>query len=152
MKDNPYKNFLAMLVVAFVVMYIIMYTNVEVFSHVYFSLTRVYMTLLMVAAMAVTMLAMMRKMYQNKKLNAIITVTSIVAFGVIITMLRTQTFVGDVAYMKAMIPHHSIAILNSKQANLKDPEVRKLAAGIIEGQEREIAEMKQMIERLSKEK
>ncbi len=50
-----------------------------------------------------------------------------------------------------MIPHHSIAILVSKRADLKDPEVRKLADAIIKAQEKEIAEMKSYIKRLEAE-
>jgi uncharacterized protein (DUF305 family) len=53
--------------------------------------------------------------------------------------------VGDEAWMKAMIPHHSIAILTSSRANISDPRVRKLADGIIEAQRREIAEMEALI-------
>lgn len=52
--------------------------------------------------------------------------------------------------MKAMIPHHSSAILVSKHANLQDPEVKKLSEGIINYQEKEIAEMKAILERLDK--
>jgi uncharacterized protein (DUF305 family) len=58
--------------------------------------------------------------------------------------------VDDVLYMRAMIPHHSIAILTSKRADIKDPEVRKLADEIIEAQKREIDEMKKYIKRLEK--
>jgi uncharacterized protein (DUF305 family) len=47
--------------------------------------------------------------------------------------------------MKAMIPHHSIAVLTSRRAHIRDPRVRRLADGIIEAQVREIAEMKWLI-------
>ena len=50
-----------------------------------------------------------------------------------------------------MIPHHSIAILTSKNADISDPEVKKLANDIIKAQEKKIIEMKKMIERLEKE-
>ncbi|WP_367183435.1 DUF305 domain-containing protein [Sporosarcina sp.] len=53
--------------------------------------------------------------------------------------------------MKAMIPHHSIAILTSERANITDPRVRDLADGIIEAQKREIKEMKQLIKDLERE-
>ena len=61
---------------------------------------------------------------------------------------RSQALVDDQAYMKGMIPHHSIAIMTSERAHIKDPEVRKLADEIIDAQVREIAEMKRMIARL----
>ena len=66
-------------------------------------------------------------------------------------MVRAQVPVGDVLYMKGMIPHHSIAILTSKRADIKDPEVRRLADGIIKAQEKEITEMKALIKRLQSE-
>ena len=59
---------------------------------------------------------------------------------------------NDVDYMKAMIPHHSIAILTSERADIKDPEVRRLADEIIKAQKKEIAEMKESIKRLEAER
>ena len=47
--------------------------------------------------------------------------------------------------MRAMIPHHSIAILTSENAHIRDPRVRELADGIIEAQKREIGEMTRLI-------
>lgn len=91
----------------------------------------------------------MLQMYKNKKKNIGIYVGSIILFVSALVLVRVQKpIVGDVLYMKAMIPHHSIAILTSKRADIKDPEVRKLADGIIKAQVKEIAEMKQMIKRL----
>jgi len=54
--------------------------------------------------------------------------------------------------MRAMIPHHSIAILTSERAHISDPRARKLADGIIETQRKEIAEMKALIEDLEKKR
>ena len=67
-------------------------------------------------------------------------------------LVRQQIPIYDVKWMRAMIPHHSIAILTSKNATIEDPEVRQLADEIIKAQKREIAEMKRMIERLENEK
>ena len=108
------------------------------------------MAILMVAPMAAYMMLMMGKMYPNKKINAGIIIAAIVVFIITLIGLRTQTPIGDIQYMKAMIPHHSIAILVSKEANLKDPEVRKLAEQIIQSQEKEIAEMNALLEKLDK--
>ncbi|MEC8457726.1 MAG: DUF305 domain-containing protein, partial [Pseudomonadota bacterium] len=58
--------------------------------------------------------------------------------------------VGDVAYMKAMIPHHSIAIMTSERAHIRDPRVRELADEIIEAQVREIDEMNDLVADLSR--
>jgi uncharacterized protein (DUF305 family) len=96
------------------------------------------------------MMVMMGKMYPNKKKNTGIILTALVVFILVLSGLRTQTPIGDVQYMKAMIPHHSSAIMVSKHANIKDPEVKRLSQQIIQSQEKEIAEMEAMIRRLSK--
>lgn len=106
------------------------------------------MTLLMVTPMALLMLTLMRKMYTDKKLNIIIIISSLLVFTLSFILLRTQTPIEDKQYMKAMIPHHSSAILVSKQANIKDPEVKELAQKIIESQEKEIAQMEAILEKM----
>lgn len=150
MKDNPYPKFFLMLGVSFIIMYTVMFLNVDSTDHIHLSLTRTYMTLLMVSPMALLMLGFMGHMYTNKKTNAIIIVASLSVLIGVFAFLRNQTFVGDVQYMKAMIPHHSSAILTSQQAGIKDPEVRKLADDIIKAQQQEIARMKAMLDRLQK--
>lgn len=149
---NLYTKFVLMLLGSFIAMYITMYLNTYEIDHVFFSLTRFYMACLGISAMAVIMLLFMLSMYKNKKKNVAILVSSLILFVSALTMVRTQTPIGDVLYMKAMIPHHSIAILTSKRANIKDPEVRKLADEIIEAQEKEISEMKTYLKRLQSEK
>ncbi|WP_318345310.1 DUF305 domain-containing protein [Flagellimonas baculiformis] len=148
-----YKTFFSMLACSFVAMYITMYLNTYEFDHVWFSLTRFYMVCLGIAAMAVIMWFFMRKMYTDKKMNMAILLGSLVLFLGSLFLVRDQkSTVGDVLWMKAMIPHHSIAILTSERADIKDPEVKKLTEEIIETQRREIAEMEKMIERLQNEK
>ncbi|KAA8475457.1 DUF305 family protein family protein [Arcticibacter tournemirensis] len=143
-----YRKFALTMGISFMVMYFIMFINIVDIDHFYISLTRIYMALLMVSPMAIIMLLMMGKMYPNKKMNKAIIIGSIAVFGLVLTALRTQTPVGDEQYMKAMIPHHSSAIMTSQNANIKDPEVRKLADEIIEAQKREIAEMKAILARM----
>lgn len=125
-----------------------MYLNADRFSHIFLNTTRLYMTLLMVSPMALLMLFFMRDMYKNEKANIAIAVTGIVIFGLSLTFLRSQTFISDKQYMKAMIPHHSSAILTSQEANVKDPEVKKLSKEIIKTQEEEIALMKKILDRM----
>ncbi|WP_241828208.1 DUF305 domain-containing protein [Lacinutrix venerupis] len=149
MKKNNYTKFVLMLAASFVAMYITMYLNTYTIDHVYFSLTRFYMSCLGIATMAIIMFVAMRNMYQNKKKNIAIVLGSIILFFGALTLVRIQKpIVGDILWLKAMIPHHSIAILTSSRADIKDPEVKKLAEDIIKAQEREIKEMKAMIERL----
>lgn len=150
MQGMSYKKFSLMMLISFIIMYGVMFLNVDEANHIYISTTRTYMALLMVSPMAIVMLLMMGKMYPNKKLNTGIMLGAAVLFALVLTGLRTQTPIGDVQYMKAMIPHHSSAIMVSKNANLKDPEVIKLSEGIITSQEKEIAEMKAILARMGK--
>ncbi|EOH88968.1 DUF305 domain-containing protein [Enterococcus villorum] len=143
---KKYWKFLLMIGVSTIIMFGMMYLNVYSIDHIFFSRTRVFMALMMGAVMAIIMLLFMWKMYENKTLNKIILGISILVFSGSLFMVRSQTTVSDVAWMKAMIPHHSIAILTSKRANLQDPEVKKLANEIIKAQEKEIKQMKKLIE------
>ncbi|AZP93415.1 DUF305 domain-containing protein [Enterococcus mundtii] len=145
---KKYGKFLLMIIVSTIIMFGMMYLNVYSIEHVFFSRTRVFMALMMGAVMAIIMLLFMWKMYEHKKLNIAILTISLLVFGGSLFMVRSQKTVGDVAWMKAMIPHHSIAILTSKRADIEDPEVKKLAEKIIEAQEKEIDEMKELIDRL----
>ncbi len=147
-KKSNYKKFALMMATSFVIMYAIMFLNVAAWDHIMLSNTRTYMTILMIAPMAISMLLFMWGMYKNRTINSIIIILAIFIFGITLYGLRAQEPIGDVQYMKAMIPHHSSAILVSNNANLKDPEVIELSKKIIKAQEEEIAQMKAAIERL----
>ncbi|MBN8772048.1 MAG: DUF305 domain-containing protein [Thiobacillus sp.] len=84
-------------------------------------------------------------MYKDRRANTVIVVGSIGLIGLGLWLVRSQVTVGDVAWMEAMIPHHSIAILTSERARIADPRVRKLADGIVQTQRREISEMEFLI-------
>lgn len=147
---NKYLKFFLMIATSTLLMFFMMYFNLFSFSHFFFSQTRLFMALMMGAAMAIIMLVFMWKMYPNKKANVVILCGSLLLFAGSLFMVRSQTAVDDVAWMKAMIPHHSIAILTSSRANLTDPEVKELAKKILEAQEAEIDEMKELIEKLER--
>lgn len=140
-----YARFAAMIATSTIVMFGLMYLNAYALDHVFFSQTRMWMALVMGAIMAVIMLCFMWMMYKNRQANIGIVIGSVVVFGLALWLVRSQRTVDDVAYMKAMIPHHSIAILTSTRAKITDPRVRALADGIIETQRREIAEMEALI-------
>ncbi|GEN51628.1 DUF305 domain-containing protein [Alkalibacterium pelagium] len=148
---KKYIRFGLMILTSTVIMYGLMYLNTYELSHVYFSETRVYMAIMMGAVMAIVMMLFMWKMYKNKKLNSIILTGSVVVFGLMLFLVRSQTTVNEVSWMRAMIPHHSIAILTSERANLEDERVQQLADEIIEAQVEEIAEMEALIEELQNE-
>jgi hypothetical protein len=149
---NGYARFGAMIATSTIVMFGLMYLNTYQFDHVYFSETRAYMALVMGATMAVVMLAFMLGMYKNRRVNVGILGGSVVVFAVALWLVRSQATVDDVSYMRAMIPHHSIAILTSERARISDPRVRKLADQIIEAQRREIDEMKTLIRDLENQR
>jgi hypothetical protein len=142
---SKYVRFVLMVLVSTAIMLGLMYLNVYRAADVHFSQTRLFMALIMGAAMAVVMLAFMRNMYDNRRANVAIVLGSVAAFALALWLVRSQDTVGDIAWMEAMIPHHSIAILTSERAGLTDPRVRKLADEIIASQRREIAEMEALI-------
>ncbi|MFH2078011.1 MAG: DUF305 domain-containing protein [Pseudomonadota bacterium] len=143
-----YSRFGLMILVSTVLMFGLMYLNNYAFDHVYFSETRFYMALVMGATMAAVMLLFMLKMYTSKGANWAILASAVLVFAGSLWLVRSQSTIEDVAWMKAMIPHHSIAILTSSRAEISDPRVRDLADRIIKAQESEIAEMKQLIQDL----
>jgi len=150
MMPMRYRRFAAMIATSTVVMFVLMYSTALQLDHVWWSQTRFWMALYMGAAMAIVMLAFMLAMYEDRRKNAAIFVGSAVLFVVALYLARSQATVGDVAWMKAMIPHHSIAILTSERAHITDPRVRTLADSIIAAQRREIGEMEGLIADLEK--
>ncbi|WP_417667902.1 DUF305 domain-containing protein [Roseibium sp.] len=147
-----YLRFFAMIATSTAVMLGLMYLNTYAAEHVFFSETRLYMALYMGAAMMVVMLAFMLNMYRNRFANVAILVAATILFSGSLYLVRSQETIQDVAWMKAMIPHHSIAIMTSRRAEISDPRVRALADEIIEAQVKEIAEMKALIVDLESEK
>jgi len=146
--NGSYLRFAAMIATSTIVMFGLMYLNTYAPDHIYFSETRAYMALYMGAAMAVVMLLFMMAMSPSKAANGAILIVSGFVFAGALFLVRSQETVEDVSWMKAMIPHHSIAILTSKRAHISDPRVRDLADRIIEAQLREIDEMKALIAEL----
>lgn len=144
-EHRKYLRFGSMIATSMVVMYVVMYVNTYQLSHVEWSDTRFFMTLLMGATMAIVMLAFMLGMYKNTKINIGIISGSILLFGLGTFLVRSQNTVDDISWMRGMIPHHSIAILTSENAEIEDVRVCELAKEIIEAQKREIDEMQWLI-------
>lgn len=149
---NPYLKFGLMILTSTLAMFAMMYSNVYQVEHIYFSETRVYMAIFMGAIMAIIMLSFMQGMYQNKKQNLMIYAGSAIIAVLSLWLMRSQATVDQVSWMKAMIPHHSIAILTSERASIQDPRVRELADGIIKTQKEEITQMQQLIRELEQDK
>jgi hypothetical protein len=140
-----YLRFGAMIATSIVVMYLITYLNVFDVAHIHFSEERVYMALTMGGAMGVVMMAWMWGMYANRAWNIGVMAASVLIAVVATFLSQSQLLVEDGNYMRGMIPHHSIAILTSERANIRDVRVRELADEIIEAQRREIAEMEWLL-------
>lgn len=142
---RAYLRFGGMILTSTVLMYAVKYLNTYRFDHVFWSETRAYMSLMMGAVMAVVMLSFMLHMHRRVRVNLAIYGGSVALFALGLWLVRSQATVEDVSYMRAMIPHHSIAILTSERARISDDRVRTLADEIIKTQREEIAEMKRLI-------
>ena len=134
----------AMIATSTVIMFFLMYQLVYSTNHVMFSLNRAIASLAMGCVMAAVMLGFMWSMYEGPRTKKAVLIGAVAAAVILIAVNRSQAVIGDTAFMKAMIPHHSIAINNARKATITDPRVRKLADKIIESQVKEIAEMKQL--------
>jgi hypothetical protein len=139
-------RFAAMIATSVAVMFVLMYQLVYTSDHAMFSLNRLLASLIMGCVMTAVMLGFMWKMYAGQTLKVGVLVVALVGAAGLLAVNRSQALVGDTAFMKAMIPHHSIAINNARKASISDPRVRRLADKIIESQVREIAEMKALID------
>lgn len=141
-----WSRFVAMIATSTVIMFFLMYQLVYSLDHAMFSRNRLIASLVMGCIMAIVMLAFMWSMYQGTRLKT--TVVAVAAIGAValLAINRSQAVVSDVTFMKAMIPHHSIAVNNARKARISDPRVRRLADGIIESQVREIAAMKLLVQ------
>ena len=145
MMTMGWGRFAAMIAVSTAVMFPLMYQLVYSWDHATFSLTRLVSAIVMGCVMAAIMLAFMWKMYRGQGTKLAVLIGAIVVGILVLAVNRQQMLIGDVDFMKSMIPHHSIAINNAEKARISDPRVRKLADEIISSQVREIREMKLLI-------
>jgi hypothetical protein len=141
-----YLRFAAMILTGMVVMYWVMFVASWEWSHIRFSQSRIFMALTMGGAMGLVMLAWMMSMYKNTRANLIVMAGSLVLLVGGAILDRSQVTVDDIAFMRGMIPHHSLAITRSERADLEDVRVCELAVEISEAQRREIAEMDWLID------
>ncbi|WP_413297739.1 DUF305 domain-containing protein [Brevundimonas phoenicis] len=148
MHAHSYRNLAFELLIDFVIMYLVMFTMIATLDHFRFNLNNVYMTLMMVAPMAVVMLLSMRSMFQNRRANWIIIGIAAVVFAASFYAMRAQAAINDQELIRGMIPHHSGAILMCGKAKLTDPELIALCDEIIIAQEREIVQMQAILDQL----
>ena len=147
MGKSPYLMFAANLLASGIVMYFVMYTMIDSTAELYNNLNNVYMTLMMLTSMALFMLWMMPAMFPDRKINVALNIAFAAVFALSLFGMRTQALVGNDQFLRAMIPHHSGAILMCEKAAITDPEIKRLCDGIVQGQTSEIAEMKALLAR-----
>jgi uncharacterized protein (DUF305 family) len=149
MGKAPYVSLLLTTVLSFIAMYFLMYAMVDVAGNVFMNVNNFYMAGVMAAPMVPLMLLFMRSMYRHKQLNLVFLVGSILVFLLLFFAIRQQAAVGDRQFLRSMIPHHAGALLMCRQASISDPEIKSLCSSIIQGQQSEIDQMKQMLQRLN---
>ena len=135
------------LAVDFVIMYIVMYTMIATLDHFYLNINNVYMTLMMVAPMAIVMFVAMPSMFPSRRMNLAVAAVAVVVFVASFAAMRSQAAVGDREFLRSMIPHHSGAILMCEQASLTDREIIELCDRILRSQREEIAQMQAILAR-----
>ncbi|MES2338408.1 MAG: DUF305 domain-containing protein [Pseudomonadota bacterium] len=145
---NPYASLAVQTLVSGVIMYLVMFVMIDGLDSFYNNLNMTYMTLMMVAPMVVLMILAMKHMFPNRGANVVLLAISVTAFLGSFALIRTQTTIGDRAFLRSMIPHHSGAILMCQQASIRDPEIKQLCGNIIRSQREEIDQMKVILQRM----
>lgn len=130
---------------SFIAMFITMYAMVAEWRHVYININKIYMALLMVAAMGIVNGLVMLKMYGSKSLRWTLFGASVIATVFITGIIRTQGLVGNQSFLRSMIPHHSSAILMCEQATITNTDIQELCEQIVQTQKEEIQIMKTML-------
>ena len=144
---TPYRSLAVNLAISGIIMYLVMFTMINTTGEFYNNLNFFYMTLMMLAPMAILMLLMMGSMYPNRTLNTAIYAAVAGIFILSFAAIRTQALIGDDQFLRSMIPHHSGAILMCRGASLTDPELVALCGRIKTSQAEEVAQMKQILAR-----
>ena len=150
MMKHSYLSLGLQTLVSGIIMYLVMFVMIDRVDSFYNNLNMLYMTLMMVAPMIALMILAMPHMFKSKAANVMLVVLSFAAFFGSFALIRTQTTIGDTAFLRSMIPHHSGAILMCEKASLSDPEIVTLCGNIIKSQRDEIDQMKAMLARLNR--
>ena len=142
------NKFFLMVALHFSLMYVLMYAMVDSFNNVFNNLNQIYMAAIMTTPMVILEVVLMGEMYKKKKFLWYFAIASVVLFFGFFYSIRKQVAITNMQFLKSMIPHHGGAILMCKNELIDDPEIIELCKQITESQEREISQMKQIMERL----
>jgi len=121
---------------------------VNTFENIENSLTKLYIALYM-ALWMVGLEILMYYFYNGGAYIILLLLTTFIFIIVVYYLARSQIGIDDDQYMKAMIQHHSTAILTSNEILKKsrNPAVISLAEQIIISQEAEINLMNSLLDR-----
>ena len=144
-------RFAAMIATSTFIMFFLMYQLVYESDHLTFSVNRLIASLVMGSVMTIVMLGFMWSMYDGQGKKIAVLAGAAVLGVALLYVNRSQSLIEDTRFMKAMIPHHSIATLVSERAEISDPRVRALADQVIQSQRQEIAEMAALIAELERD-
>lgn len=146
MPGMSWNRFAAMIATSTFIMFFLMYQLIYSLDHAMFSVNRLIASLVMGCVMTAVMLSFMWSMYRGVGIKIAVLGLATALGLILLSLNRSQALIGDVTFMKSMIPHHSIAINSSRKASISDPRVRELADEIIEAQVREIAIMQLLLD------
>ncbi|MEB3337043.1 MAG: DUF305 domain-containing protein [Leptolyngbyaceae bacterium] len=150
MSGMGWDRFAAMIATSTFIMFFLMYQLIYSLDHALFSVNRLIASLVMGCVMTIVMLSFMGSMYRGVRIKTAVLVLATGLGLILLSVNRDQALIGDVNFMRSMIPHHSIAINNARKANISDPRVRKLADEIVESQIREIAVMQLLLDDIAR--
>lgn len=145
-----YRHLLIMIGLSFVSMFVLMYAMVNSYANVFINVNQFYMAGLMTAPMALIELVVMRAMYRDRTLSAVLAGASSIAIVAFWLLIRQQAGISDRQFLRSMIPHHASAILMCQQAAIQDAAIKELCRGIVAGQQAEIDQMKAKLTELQK--
>jgi uncharacterized protein (DUF305 family) len=143
-----WNRLMLMAAIHFVLMFILMYAMVDRVENVIPNLNQAYMAAIMTSPMLILEILLMGSMYADKRALWAIVAGSALVFLAAFTFIRQQTAIGDKAFLQSMIPHHGAALLMCENAPIQDAQIQDLCQRIIAGQQAEIEEMKEILERL----
>lgn len=144
---SPYAKLGVSLSISFLVMWVLTMAFIREWDHFHLNLPNAWMALVMVAPMGLIMLGVMWAMFPNRAVNLALLAGFVVLFGLALVLGRNQAGVGDDQFLRAMIPHHSRAILACQESDISDPEVIRLCDEIIATQREEIDQMQRILDR-----
>ena len=145
MNDLKYQSIMFVIMVFVGISFNAMNMLVFRFDDLYLSLTLFYGGLIMASNM-IWAHEIIHFIYHGK-MNKIIFVIGIILTILTTFIIRSQIFVDDNQWLRRMISHHSTALTTSHKIKNKtqNPKLKQLAEDIIDTQEKEISQMKQLL-------